>query len=273
MHLKLQRGCSWGICQPEKCPTTGTPHIQGLIGFTSPKAFSALKKALPAVHWEVPRSPRHCADYCQKSETREGETMKWGDIPKFKVGKRTDIDLVRQAVKARAPMAELYDEHYGTMLRYGRGVKDSMLYLQEGTDCPKRIEIVIGDAGIGKTKAVYDEYGYERVYKANDFKWFEGYDPNKHTVVLFDDYRGQIKWTELMNLTDRYPYRVQFKGGTLPWNPTAIIFTSNIPPSAWYPKKYADASLWAAFTRRVSLHKEWISGRWVVKVMDGQLYP
>jgi len=73
---------SW-VLQPEKCPTTGTPHIQGILQFKSQKAFETLHKEIKQVRWERVRSKEAAIRYCSKLETKDGKTEIHGfQLPK-----------------------------------------------------------------------------------------------------------------------------------------------------------------------------------------------
>lgn len=52
----------------------GNNHIQGHIGFKNPRGFEGLKKALPRAHIERVRNVKASEAYCQKAQTRAGET-------------------------------------------------------------------------------------------------------------------------------------------------------------------------------------------------------
>lgn len=83
--------------------------------------------------------------------------------------------------------------------------------------------------------------------------WFDGYDPNYHQTVLFDDFYGGLKWTELMQIMDRYGHQVHTKGGFVNFKPRFIIFTSNKEPAQWYPKVSVNRDMWPAFLNRVHI--------------------
>lgn len=55
--------------QLEEAPTTGTPHIQGLLK-TSQVRFSAVKRILPLAHIEKAKKPSALRNYVSKPETR-----------------------------------------------------------------------------------------------------------------------------------------------------------------------------------------------------------
>lgn len=80
----------------EKCPETGTPHLQGYIRFEKSHRFAAVKKALPDGAHIEPRkgSEKQASDYCKK----DGDVLidqgvdsdAYQHIPKRSVGDETD---------------------------------------------------------------------------------------------------------------------------------------------------------------------------------------
>lgn len=66
----------------------------------------------------------------------------------------------------------------------------------------------------------------DSVYYKSEGKWWDYYE-NQDTVI-WDDFRGcDYKLSELLKLLDRYPYKVEFKGGMVEFNSKCVIITSN----------------------------------------------
>ena len=75
--------------------------------------------------------------------------------------------------------------------------------------------------------------GLEPFIKSGSYRWFDGYDA--HRFVIFDDFRdSQCEFSFLLRLLDRYPLRVEIKGGTRQWKPHTIVITSPMPPEETY---------------------------------------
>ena len=99
---------------------SGTPHLQGFVTFRGQKRLSALKKVHQTAHWEVAKgtSPQ-AAKYCKK----DGDYFEKGDTPSQ--GKRSDLQLVADLIKAGTSIQEVADEHPTTYMKYGRGTRGS----------------------------------------------------------------------------------------------------------------------------------------------------
>jgi len=64
-------------------------------------------------------------------------------------------------------------------------------------------------------------------------EWWEGYDA--HEEVIIDDMRKDfLKFHHLLKLFDRYPYRVQFKGGSRQFLAKTIIVTTCYSPEEMF---------------------------------------
>lgn len=64
-------------------------------------------------------------------------------------------------------------------------------------------------------------------------EWWCGYRGEKHIVV--DEFRGVVDVSHVLRWWDRYPVRVETKGGSRPLLATHYWITSNLDPRAWYP--------------------------------------
>lgn len=226
----------------EVCPTTGRQHIQCYIQFKHAKSFSQLKKEMPKSHIEVAQgSATQNRAYCIK----DGDWVEAGDIPHQ--GKRKDLDVMYDMARQRKSWSDVVCEVGAQAYRNKKMYHEMLADLQAAENKEKEIIILVGPTGCGKTRWAHDTYG-ESLYVAFDLKWWDGYDSQE--TVLIDDFNGQGAITWLLRLCDRYPMRVQIKGGTTPWLPKRIIFTSNVAYNEWFQD--AIPAHRDAFTRRVT---------------------
>ncbi len=52
---------------------SGTPHLQGMIGFKNARRFGGIKRLIPRAHIEKCRNIWGSIEYCQKRETHDGK--------------------------------------------------------------------------------------------------------------------------------------------------------------------------------------------------------
>ena len=70
-------------------------------------------------------------------------------------------------------------------------------------------------------------------------KWWEGYDGQE--VVIINDYRKDFcKFHELLNLLDRYPYRVECKGGSRQFTSKTIVITTPLSPEETWENRTSE---------------------------------
>ena len=107
-----------------------------------------------------------------------------------------------------------------------------------------------GRTGTGKSRLAWEEAGLEAYAKDPRTKWWDGYMGQTHVVI--DEFRGTIDIVHLLRWLDRYPVRVENKGGSVSLSATRFWFTSNLDPRLWYPD--VDAETVAALVRRIEIH-------------------
>ena len=54
-----------------------TAHLQGIVTFKEKVSFKNMKKLNSRAHWEVPKNTQASYNYCQKTETRKPNGMRW----------------------------------------------------------------------------------------------------------------------------------------------------------------------------------------------------
>lgn len=71
------------------------------------------------------------------------------------------------------------------------------------------------------------------------------------TVVIIDEFRGDIGISNLLRWFDRYPCLVEIKGSSTVLCAQLFIVTSNLHPRDWYPT--LDTETFAALERRMEV--------------------
>jgi len=239
----------WNVCLNEECEfsvfakevgESGTPHIQGYLYFKSARAFTTLKKLLPRANLISPPngSPSQNLTYIQGPYDKDGKHKDFnpdavirGDCPVQ--GKRTDIENVKDIIKESGKMRDVV--LHATSYQSVRHAEVILKYHEVQRDWKPNVMWFHGKTGTGKSRKAYELLEREGdVYTCmSTAKWFEGYDA--HENVLMDDMRKDFcKFHELLRLLDRYPVRIEAKGGSRQFLARQIIITSCYSPSEMF---------------------------------------
>ena len=95
-----------------------------------------------------------------------------------------------------------------------------------------------GPTGSGKSRCA-EEMFPNAYWAMSTGKWWEGYDGQE--VVIINDYRKDFcKFHELLNLLDRYPYRVECKGGSRQFTSKTIVITTPLSPEETWENRTSE---------------------------------
>lgn len=217
------------ICGEEHAGTTGKLHLQGGFYFTNGRSLRGLKRELAGVHLEVCyKSYIATIRYCKKDD----KFFEYGDAPAQ--GKRSDLDEIKDVIDRGGTEQELARDFFPIWIRYHKAFKRYGELKREPRREKTRVTCIWGPSGTGKSKYCF-ERGAVFVGVSGDPRrpFIQGY--KGEPVVCFDDFsQSSISLTEILKLTDRYPYTANSKGGEVEWNPTEAYFTSNDNPWYWY---------------------------------------
>lgn len=180
--------------------------------------------------------------YCTKQDL---DAFVFGNLPE--PGKRTDLHVACDRILAGATVKELAldgDVGHVAVTKFHKGLTVLRNLVQpERTEKPFVVWLS-GATGTGKTRSLF-ELG-ERVAGSRDdiwissgsLRWFDGYDCQ--SVAIFDDFRSEHvpHFSFLLRLLDRYPVRVEFKGGFVNWVPKFIFVSCpNSPEDCFAVRK------------------------------------
>lgn len=249
------------VYQQERCPTTGKLHWQGYIEFYSDIRWGTIKKILgdKAAHLEVAEgSSLQASSYCKpgyvyphdvakkgikkgdvKDGIIEGSMVEWGKITA--PGERIDIyEAIDDIRNGRNSLA-----HDIYIMRHPAGYR--RLEEKYNKPKPRKMEIFYywGPPGTGKSHTAHELVG-DNFYSLEDAKqfWLDGYEGEN--TILIDEFAGLLPLPLLLKLTDKYPLRLQYKGGFKVIKAERIVFTSNFD----YVHHYRDHDQYAAWIDR-----------------------
>lgn len=252
------------IYQTEECPTTKRPHYQGFVALKSPARMSTVKKLLgnSTVHLENCRDQKAAIEYCKKSDTRLAPPVEFGTSPTQ--GKTTALAKVCAMLKSGTDMRTVAMEHSEIFVKHHKGLAALQTISIKPGDVDRKVYVITGKAGAGKTWDVRHTFPNEWIYTPSlpgkQTAWFCGYVPGVHKVVLFDDYDKESRMTIQTHklITDKYAYHAPVKGGSVYIDAPIIVFTSNTSSAAWF-NDIQDCHT-DAISRRIT--KEWyLNGR------------
>lgn len=207
---------------------SGTPHIQGYLELSKPSRFTTIKNKVPGAHLEARRgTAQQAADYCKKDD----DYWEMGEISK--PGRRTDIKEATALLQEGTRMREVALECPEVYVKYHRGLEKFQSLMMEPRDEVPTVTVLWGRTGCGKSRKARELLPTPRyVWHPQQGQWFDGYQGEDN--VLFEEFRGQIPFGQLLSLLDRYDCRVQFKGGCYEFRGTNIVLTSPVHPKDWY---------------------------------------
>lgn len=223
--------------------TTGYRHWQLVVNFRKPVRLSAVRKIFPG-HWEPTRSDAALA-YVWKEDTRVADTQfEIGAKPKNRASTK-DWDEIRAMAKSgnlEGIPSDIYIRCYNQLQRI---VGDNLQPIAVERTCA----VFWGRTETGKSRRAWEEAGMDAYAKDPNTKWWCGYQGQNN--IILDEFRGAISISHLLRWLDRYPVRVETKGGSTSLSGSKFWITSNLDPRAWYPEIDEETKL--ALLRRLNI--------------------
>lgn len=250
------------VGQPEKGGETEYRHLQIFAQMASRTRFSTLKRklvdaGLGDVHMENRKGTvAQALDYVTKEDTKDGEVIHFGDMDygdDCNQGHRSDLDRLRERAENGESVESILRSEDGTKAArcidwLTRTVQAFQSQKAKSGTREVHVNFMYGATGAGKTRYVYDTYGYEDVYSVDDYEHpFDTYEGEK--VMLFDEFAGQISIEYMLRLLDRYPVKLKARYANKQAAYETVWLVSNIAPEELYA--YAPLTQRQAFWRRV----------------------
>ena len=212
---------------------------------TSKIRFRTLKGLLPqSCHIENARNKTASMLYCMKSSTRvEGP---WRNLCASDY-----LELEKKEKSSGKSLAEIYQEilskkitstedvahqSVGIYLRHERSLGNLIAAQTKERTTKTVVVYVYGATGVGKSRLsrlAARKISDKEAYYKSDGKWWDMY--QNEQCVIWDDFRGKsYLFSETLKLLDRYPYKIEKKGGMIKFTSEYIFITSNVSPLSVY---------------------------------------
>jgi len=234
---------------------SGTRHLQGYVQCTKRQRRGPLCKTFRC-HVEPQAkasTAEQAAEYCKK----DGDVKEFGELTRARA--RRDLDEVREALRSGESALAIADSvSFGTYLQYHRGLDAYARLLVPTRDWAPTVYYLYGNTGVGKTRTAFEflkrEYPNSTPFITwdRDLKWWDGY--MGQSGVILEEFDGTVTITWLLQLLDRYPFKVAVKGGSINFVARTIFITSNAPLNYWYPNALSRQT--DALRRRITVEKE-----------------
>lgn len=240
-----EHGARYCCAQWETCPTSGRRHIQAYVYWRNQHRLSSLREIIHShfgvfPHAEIARgSPEQNRQYCSKPETAVvGSFKEFGEIPRK--GRRGDLDEIGEMCKSES-LDVIADSFPSQFIRYHRGIaalQQLKMCRHRDPSVPVHVEWWFGPTGTGKSRAAFELFPSAYVKMNN--KWWDGYLAQE--TVIIDDYRPSLcTFQEFLRILDRYPMRVEVKGGSVPLAAVRFIITTTKRPEVIWEGRTEEA--------------------------------
>jgi len=221
----------------EICESTSKPHHQLFMYFVNPKSTKVTNLGRIGDYW----GPIHCRVAPMKGSFRQNEAYcsKEGKYNKLGIepaqGARGDLLECRDMImRGEATVDDICVSDPLMFHQYGRTLdrlEDIALRKKWRTTMTKGTWLY-GPTRTGKSHKAYDMANFDSkthyVKNLND-KWWEGY--TGQPIVIMNEFRGQIAFGELLDLTDKWPKTVKRRGrDPVPFLAQKLIITSSKHP-------------------------------------------
>ena len=236
-----QRTCAVAFCVSAE----GLPHCHAVFEDTKTMRFTAVQKLFPGMHIEVTKGNKDQAeDYINKRGKwqEKGENVlcvvRHGDI-KGCQGQRRDFEIIDDLINQGLTPNEILEKSF-SYRRYETMIKRAF-FDKRMRETPILRDVKtffhFGESGSGKTYMyvqLCEKYGADNVYLLTDYGkgGFDNY--NGQPILCMDEVRGQIPFSQLMNLLDGYRVQIpcRYSNGYALWI-EVHIFTV-LPPEMIY---------------------------------------
>ncbi len=253
----------WCMC--DEIGEQGTPHTHIYLVSKNSIMFDTLHRRFYGVHIESANgSNQENRDYVRKDgkwlndakhETNLADTFEeWGDLPPDRSRRETQAEQIMQMVRNGKSNAEILAEipTAFSKLHYIDQARQTILaerYMY--SYCKRNVTYLWGDTRVGKSRSVFDKYGYRNVYQVTDYAHpFDGYDGQD--VIIFEEFRSSLRIEDMLKYLDGHPVMLPCRYNNRVACYTKVYLISNISLDKQYTNIQQDCpKTWDAFLARI----------------------
>lgn len=229
--------CEKYAFQLESAPTTGYLHFQGYFELNNKNRFEWIQKHITKFEFLQERkgTPKQAWTYCTKQETQIYGPWTLGEPTVNDSGNAKVLEQFVRAIESGATNEKLWEDFPSCMVRYPRTPSMRKFDTKPIRTEELKVYVLYGPPGTGKSRTAVEKY--PDIYKVPFSKtglWMTQ-DAAGVKQVLLEDFNGELPLKYFNRILDRYPEKVEIKGGHVWWCPDLILITTNILPSLWYP--------------------------------------
>ncbi len=240
------------VFQTERCPTTGTIHLQGYVEMSTQRTRDVILNVFDATNrrHRLHVSKRRMSQalniaYCKKEASRvPGPSLEAGEAKRCG---QDNLRVTAQAILQGATFETIMDEYPATDIQFHDKIASYIIRRQPKRNSQPQIYILWGSTGTGKTAFARAHWpgAYTVPNPEKGGWWWYNYQGQK--TILLDDWKGNIPYNTGLRLFDRYDFVVQAKGTNFDMLANTIILTLNIDPYQLYPGVHNKSALHRRF--------------------------
>lgn len=174
-----------------------------------------------------------------------------------KQGRRTDLDEIKEAIAGgETKMRNLI--HICKNFQSVRMAETLLKYEEPQRSWKPLVKWIWGPTGTGKSHMAHTELEDAYVCMESN-QWWEGYDA--HDNVIIDDLRRSFcSFKTLLKILDKWPHRIEVKGGSRQLLARKIYITTCYHPSELYDTTEDLAQLYRRIDEIIYLDQPYLAG-------------
>lgn len=242
----------------------GKLHLQFFVEFRDKVRIPQAREYLRSISgesykgWLEPARSTAALEYCRKDRSRLGNIYEFG-VRGGRNGKNSKLNEVFSFIQNGGTVLEASTRWPDIFSRNVNAIRHWGSFYDKPRDSTKEIivEIYWGITGSGKSYKAYSEN--PDAYRKMSGKYWDGY--KGQDTVIVEDFRPphpddwktmgesrEVSIVQWLRILDKYPFQIEYKGGSCQLRATKFIFTSNFSPDNWFEGELQQS----AFRRRVS---------------------